>query len=300
MFLAVAAGIGDVQLIKTEDDGEAYYRGDDMQLPDYRVVASNGEQLLVEVKTHQLGTNFRDPIKFSDRYVKRLLAYARCTGPELVFAVYWEEPGVWTLNRLRAFEEGKSGVRQWSMTFVRAVATNEMAVLGDVTVATLAPIRLRLLFDPSRSDPMPMEGEKKIRTFISSVQLLSQNRPLDGLAAQIAWQLLWYGKWDRVEQDVHHEGDRLLWIDEIFGPPEWTESECEPNSPIMVGALSEMISRAYLRGAQTTIHTTATDEALSPGYMGSFIPRDFVNLKLSIPLYRFELQPNYDLNTEAT
>jgi hypothetical protein len=53
MFRAVLVALGTFQLLVEEDEGQIYYEDAQgpVKLPDYRVVDSDGHQLLVEVKT---------------------------------------------------------------------------------------------------------------------------------------------------------------------------------------------------------------------------------------------------------
>jgi hypothetical protein len=294
LFVSVVAGIGKVRLIKAEDCGDLYFTGDDVGVPDFRIVTEDANQLLVEVKVVPRDGTFNAQLKMSDTYVQRLVRYATHVGAELCFAIFWEGIGAWTLNRLKAFVPGSIGTQRWSIKYPRALATSEMALLGDCTVATRAPLRFRVLLDPDKSDPMPPGSLGKFTVTLKGLQLLSQERPLRGLAAQIAWRLLWYGGWDEVEQESHYEADRLLWVDHVIGPPGWDEEPPEADQPVFVASLSAMISNAYLRGAKHTIHSTTKGGVLEPGYMGNFIPSDFLSLKLDLPLYLFRFEPNYD------
>lgn len=89
VFLAVVTGIGRVQLIKSEDEGELYYAGADIRIPDYRVVLNDGASLLVEVKALSMET-IEDRFKLSDSAVQQLRRYAELMKTELRFALYWD------------------------------------------------------------------------------------------------------------------------------------------------------------------------------------------------------------------
>ncbi|XXX72072.1 hypothetical protein WMF30_30940 [Sorangium sp. So ce134] len=249
LFMAVVSGIGKVQLIKEEDSGELYYTGDDVQVPDFRIVTANSSQLLVEVKVHQLGESPRSQYRLSDRCVRSLRRYSELTGCELRIAIFWEELRTWTLNRLESFIPGASCEKKWAIGFPKAFATNEMASLGDVTVATLAPMRFRVELDPDKSEPVPEGKNGKFTVVVSAVSLLSQDRILSGIAAQIAWKLIWYGKWTEGHRESHYENGRLVWVDHLIVPQEWDDNEVSDTQPMIVGALSEMITNAYLAGA---------------------------------------------------
>lgn len=293
VFQAVVAGIGKVELIKAEDCGEAFFTGDDLKIPDFRIVLRDGSQILVEVKAQSLGDSFDKSLKLSDGYVQKVLRYTSLTRTELRFAIFWEEASRWTLNRLEAFSPGIPGEKQWSISFPRAMATSEMASLGDCTIATRAPLRFRIYVDPDQSDRLSPEGGVT-QIVIAGIQLFSQDTALEGLAAQIAWRLIWYGNWVEVGQDMNTDGDRIFYIEHLIGPPGWDERPPEPYDPVPIGTLSEMISLAYRRGAERTIHTRAEGDVLTPGYMGTFIPPNFPALKLALPLYVFYFQPNFN------
>lgn len=142
IFRSVVTGLGAVQLIKDEDKGDTFYSGDELACPDFRIVLRDGQQMLVDVKRVEVKGNPNASFKLSDRRVQALRRYATLTHARLYFALFWEDMGFWTLNSLDAMEPGSTGERQWSILFVRAFATNEMAILGDRHIATAAPLSL--------------------------------------------------------------------------------------------------------------------------------------------------------------
>lgn len=300
IFLAVVAGLGKVKLIKSEDGADGFFQGDDLATPDFRIVRGDGTQLLVEVKSQKLRGSFRGALKVSDALIQRWKRYCVLTGAPLYFAVFWEELGAWTLNSVDAFHPGAPGRRRWTLNFMRAMATNEMATLGDCAVATTAPLRFRVVLDPTASEPLP-EGGGVLQVTVAGIQLLSQDRVLEGLAARIAWKLMWFGKWVEWHQDHRVEEGKLVWVDHLVGPEMPDGKEPDPEQPSIVGNLSEMVSRAYLMGAKGTVHTTSQSELLSPGWMGGeFIPDDWVDMDLDISIWKFALQPNFDLWPEGS
>lgn len=295
LFQAVVAGIGKVALIKAEDNGEAFFTGDELLIPDFRVVLLDGSQMLVEVKAQRMDNSFDTPLKLSDSVVQKYRRYASLTQASLMIATFWEELSLWTLNRLDAFSPGIAGEKQWSISFRRAMATNEMESLGDCSIATMAPLRIRIIIDPDRSEHLP-SSDDVIQVTIAGIELFSQNTVLRDLSAKIAWRLIWHSGWDEIGKSMQTDEDRLLWVEYVIGPPEWSEQQHDPQEPVIVGAMSEMISRAYLQGAERTIHTNAGGDILMPGYMGNFIPPDFPSLNLELPLYVFRLKPNFSFD----
>jgi hypothetical protein len=289
VFLAVVTGIGKVLLIKAEDDGELYYAGADARPPDYRVVLDDGTSLLVEVKTMSMH-GIQDSFKLGDSAIQQLRRYAELMKTDLRIAIYWDGMRTWTLNRLDAFEPGTAGLKQWSIDFARAFTTNEMSILGDRYIATPAPLVFRVHADPDGTDPLP-DGEGSMRIKIARAELLSGETPLTGKAAQIAWTLLWHGTWVDAGQRTNAEGNRLVWIDHLVAPTddpdEWEGAGCH-----IIGSLSRIITSAYLSGAERTVHTTSESRVLAPGFMGQFIPDDFMTLEL--PLALMEIRANLE------
>jgi hypothetical protein len=298
LFGAVVAGIGAVALIKTEDSGEVYYTGDKVRVPDFRIVTHDGVHLLIEVKS-QKATGFPpEPLKLSNNYVEALQRYAALMNCELRFAVFWEQMGQWTLNRPEAFAAGDTGASRWRLSFWRAMATNEMASLGDYTVGTAAPLKFRVLIDPDKSDAIAPGQYGTFKMAIRGVRILSRVHELSGLSAQIGWRLIQYGTWVEAPPEDHYEDGKLLWIDYPYVPRGWDEMP-EERSGGLIGALSEMISAAYLSGAEGTIHTNASGEVLEPGYMKGFIPENVGELSPQLPIQRITFSPNFDFDEAA-
>jgi hypothetical protein len=296
LFGAVVTALGDVSLLKAEDTGDIFYNGEDLQVPDYRIITRERVQLLVEVKTSSDRKFPPKPMSFSHNYIERLRRYAELAGAELRVAIFWQGTGQWTLSSLAAFSAGSAGEQKWRLSYWRALATNEMATLGDRTIATPPPLRFRVLFNPDKSDHIAPGATGDFTVSVRGIRLLSRSKELSGMSAQIAWKLLWYGTWDELPPEDHYENGRLLWIDYPCAPSGWDENNPDHQGMAPIGGLSEMVSQVYLRSAVGTIHTSATDKALEPGYMREFIPADFVKQQLQIPIAMFTLQPNYEFD----
>lgn len=295
LFRVVIMGIGSVQLLKEEDDGAVAYNGDEVAVPDYRLVLEDGRHLLVEVKRHEIAGDLNREFAISDRRVRALRRYAELTGAELRFAIFWEGLRKWTLCDLRAFTPGQNGERQWRIPFPRAYATNSMRDLGDYLVVIPAPLKLRIVADPSADNPVQdAYGEKQATFTIERVELLADDFILKGVSAKIAWRLLWYGDWHDWPLELKEEAGQLVYVEFPVGPPVADGSTGRLGSH-PVGALSDMISRCYLQGAAATVHTTSRSEVLRPGYMGKeFIPDNWTELSLDMPIAKFHVRPNYD------
>ncbi len=82
MFRAVLVALGDFQLLVEEDEGQLYYDDAEgpVKLPDYRIVGSDGRELLVEVKAvPPKPRRVRHRIPAVE--VHGLLRYGRLTAP---------------------------------------------------------------------------------------------------------------------------------------------------------------------------------------------------------------------------
>jgi len=294
VFLTVVAGIGKVRLIKEEDSGAVFYNGEDLQPPDFRVVKADGGSLLIEVKSVKTDSGLESALRMTDTYVQNLVRYADIIDAPLVFAVFWEGPRLWTLNSLDAFEHGIPNEKKWSLKAERAIKTSRMAELGDYTIATFAPIRVKLVLDASQTTVI--EGNpNKLEGPIAEVQISSRDKVLSGESKQVAWKLLWYGSWGLLDTIVKEaEGETPPAIEMVFGPDVPDQS---PNEMVGIGSISRMISTAFLGSASQTIHAHGADRGLEPGFMGSFIPKDLS--KLDLPLAGLIQQPNYSMDGEV-
>src|SRR5690606_33047217 len=80
MFATIVSNLASVQLLKHEDSGDVYYAGDEqVQVPDYRAVLSDGSQILIEVKNFHEG-DFNKPFRMNPTYVESLRRYAKLVG----------------------------------------------------------------------------------------------------------------------------------------------------------------------------------------------------------------------------
>src|ERR1019366_6203022 len=103
---------------------------------------------------------------------------------DLRTAIFWEQMAMWSLNRLEAFTPGVAGQQRWSIDFAQAIMANEMNLLGDRMIGTVAPLRFSVRLDPTRSEPIPTEGPHT--DTIAGVSTLSHNKVLTGRAANLA------------------------------------------------------------------------------------------------------------------
>ncbi len=289
MFEGMVANLGAVRLIKQEDAGECFYQGDSLQPPDFRIITFVGSQLLVEVKNYYSN----DPMKaFRLRAddVRKIARYSALVGATLKIAIYWSRWNLWTLNRIDTFKQ--SG-KYYSIPFSRAVTASEMALLGDVTVATEVPLTMTLTADQSKTRSVSPDGtvtmEGTSRELRCGGTLIA-----DATEKNILLYLMIYGKWQydggRVQLD---EGGLPSAVVHTVAP----EKRENPHENFeMIGSLSSLYSNLYnsltLEDGKLTRLRVKDPTALAP-----VIPLKFEKKALS--LWRFVNTPDFGAEDET-
>jgi hypothetical protein len=141
MFEAMIVGFGGYRLLKQEDAGSVHPQKT-FEIPDFRIILTNGEQLLIEVKNHYGKDPFKLDVKFRRDYLERMSAYSKLVGCQLRIAIYWSRWGFWTLvdpSDLKPYQN------KLHITMTDAMRVSEMARLGDVTIGTKAPLQFRVI-----------------------------------------------------------------------------------------------------------------------------------------------------------
>jgi hypothetical protein len=237
MFHALVANIGQVQLIKQEDSGECYYQSDArLQIPDFRLVESDGTQMLVETKNHYHADAAR-AFAIRERDLEALSAYASILKTPLKLAVYWARWNTWTLNDLSSLKhEGKYA----TVEFGQAVATSEMSRLGDVTIGTKYPLLLRLR--ASLDKPRSVDPHGKVEMHIAGMELYAAGELIEDESEKlIAFYLMLYGKWGNSGLGGELDGDKPVAILQRFEPEQPTPGQGFE----VIGSLSSMFSTFY-------------------------------------------------------
>ena len=154
MFAYVAAALGRCVVIKEEDAGEIYTSNPTMRAPDFRIVGVDGQEFLVEVKSHR-PRRPSSAYSMTRSYFESLHAYAATFSRPLYFAIYWSQMRVWALvpaEGLRAQGD------RYVLPMADAFKQNEMALLGDVMIGTVPSLTLKLYSDPAKPRSIDAEG----------------------------------------------------------------------------------------------------------------------------------------------
>lgn len=283
MFAYVAGALGHCALIKEEDAGETYALDpDQLVVPDFRIVTKDNVELLIEVKNWRP----KDPLQpylIKRSYFERLQAYGALFGQEVRVAIYWSQFRAWTLLSPRAFELSE---RWYSVSFGDAVQRSEMKTLGDCMIGTRVPIRTRFVTDPEQPRTVGPDGRAActIKTFELYCGESKIERPLE---KQIAWFLIWNGRWPQEEFPAEVVGGELISFEFVFRP----EEETPDQGFEVIGSLSQMISQQFNQLTAPSGTIAQLVPSRDPGKLGILIPSDYKGEAL--PLWRLFISPNY-------
>ena len=198
MFEALLISLGEFELLKGEDGGRLF-PDDRYRVPDFRTVLKDGSHWLIEVKN----VYEREPLEqrrrlFTGPYLELLTAYADATGAQLKIAVYWARWSIWTLvspDRLTGPDGGLD------LDMVTAMRVNELSRLGDRTIGTRSPLRLRLTMDEGRTSRIAADGE--VTFVIGGVQIFCADKEIVEPAEQeIVSVFMQYGRWRADEPEA--------------------------------------------------------------------------------------------------
>jgi hypothetical protein len=161
LFEAIVASLGAVRLLKLEDVGDVFYRGDELKPPDFRIVTVQGERIFVEVKSfYQKNASSDYRIRRND--LDQLYHYVDVVGDgSLKYAIYWSRWNRWTLVDPSRFSSDSGAHLQLSIA--EAIAANEMGSLGDRIIATEWPLALTLYSDAAKSRCITAGGLRRRR-----------------------------------------------------------------------------------------------------------------------------------------
>jgi len=282
MFAHVMAELGKCELIIEEDSGGFFSAHEDLRRPDFRVHLRGGDQVLVEVKNFHKNASFA-PYRIKASYMESLQRYADILGLPLYFAVYWSRWNLWTLTRSDAFDLG-DGKHQVNMG--DAMKRNEMAMLGDCSIGTVPPLSLRVFSAPGFPRPLEKEGQFVFKVGRACL-CAGDNEITDEVEQKIAWFLMLYGSWNRIEQPAHMVDGRIDYFDIEVSPQEPSGDQAFR----LVGFMSQMLSTRYNQFTADAEGVSRLTPNSQPTQMGGFIPEGYKGKAL--PIWHFTQLPNY-------
>jgi hypothetical protein len=282
MFAAMVLSLGQYELLNREDSG-ATHPSDQFQAPDFRVVLNDDAQWLVEVKNFYDAEPGQQVFTVKEDYLQRLQRYADAMQCPLKLAIYWARWRFWSLLDPNDLQP-QNGKRTIAMP--EAMRLSQMAALGDRTIGTTPPLKLRLNVDTSK--PRHVEADGQVRFTIADGALYSgEKRITDPAEQKIAWMLVELGEWECGDPTAHISAGQLDAIE--F---EWTpEEQLNPGEKFeLIGTLSTMFAPHY--GARTLDQqkVVQTEIDMVPDWFMPLVAAD--PKSMSLPLWRFVLQPN--------
>lgn len=278
MFEYVAASLGKCQLVKSEDAGALHSDNPDIKVPDFRLLLQDEGQLLVEAKNFYQKSPFQ-PFRMKPEYLNGLIKYANLFKADVRIAVYWTRWTTWTLVSPEAFVVTSKGC---ILGLEDALKATEMARLGDVHLATIPPLKFRILSDPTSDRTIDPSGQVQFR--IGGIELYCGTTRIDEpLEQSIALFIMLYGSWPSELGVAITEGDQLIAFDIVSQPDEPAEEQ--PFS--LIGSMSSMVSRRFLSMTTSSGHVQRLAPKSLESDLGIRIPDNYKGKAL--PLWRFIL-----------
>jgi hypothetical protein len=153
-------------------------------------------------------------------------------------------------------------------------------------VGTRAPITIRFVVDDARSQPIDAEGSANV--FFARVETLSGDVLVsDPDDQQLAHPFLEYGEWRETGPHYVVEGDRLRAVEFRYGPEEPSDQGFD-----FIGTLSRMFARYFAQVTMRDGKVVQLNAPQKPAWFAPIIRRE--RRSDSLPLWTFEMQPNYD------
>ncbi|MDX0481437.1 hypothetical protein GOD90_20390 [Sinorhizobium medicae] len=211
-----------------------------------------------------------------------LAEYAALSGLPIKIAVYFSSMNTWTLLSREAFT--RKGTKM-VVDFSTAIARNEMASLGERTIATLPELAIELRTSPQEAEVPDEGGEVSFMT--REIGIYCGGREIvNKTAKDVAFYLIRYGRWPEKEKTAQFEGKKVISLRTVFAPEEPEENQGFD----VVGSLSQMISTAYQELTVKDGAVASLDVKQDPAFFRLAIPEDFKDDNL--PLWQFILVPN--------
>ena len=280
LFAYVVGALGSAKLVKQEDAGNLFTATTEIEMPDYRIVLKNDEQILVEVKN--FGSN--DPHKkfvIKKEYYKKLENYSNIMGVPLYFSVYFRLFNHWVLLPIRAFDEEED---QYAIDFLQSISRSEMSKIGDCILATTPDLELRLLTDEDSAQEISNDKAGKV-IFTPKVSRIYCNNKLlaTKLENELASYLMKYSTWKETKQELIIEKGKLYSVRFIYSA-EKNEGELFAN----LGWRSSMISEVFKTLTIKDDKVIATESFLNPSEFSIQIPEDYEEKFNDLPLWIFK------------
>ncbi|MBJ9972750.1 hypothetical protein I8254_17275 [Providencia rettgeri] len=286
-FGQVVAGLHGCRLIKTEDIGDVIYDDDEIKLPDYRLILKDGRQVFVEVKNCN-HSNPKASYFLTKNYVEKLQRYSEINQIPLFFAIYYRCLRMWTLLPVTSFIERKT---KYETCALHSLGNSEMAMLGDVMIATKPPLIIELVADNTQE--ISINDDNYAHFVCGDVKMYCDGEEIiDHNEKNIAFYLMRFGQWECGEPEaVMTQSNTLQSVRYSFVPQ--SMEGFEKNGFSILGNLSSMITEAFNEHTVYEQEVTAITSGAEPDVFSVKIPVDYKGSVLGLWRFPFEANPDF-------
>ncbi|MNY93249.1 hypothetical protein D3C78_96580 [compost metagenome] len=286
LFAYVAGALGTVKLVKQEDAGNLFTANLDVEMPDYRIILNNNEQILVEVKSF----NSKDPHKkfeLQKKYFRKLKNYSDLMNITLYIAVYFRLFNHWVLLPIQAFNEESD---KYTIDFIQAMARSEMSKIGDCMLATTPDIEIRILTDEENAHQLPTDKRNKVNFLPKKTEIYCNRKKLNTeLESQLAIYFMRYSSWEEKIHELIIENNKVYGVRFVYSG-ETHDGQLYAH----LGYRSSMISEFFKTLTIKDDKVIATESFLNPSEFSIQIPDDYEEKYNDLPLWIFIPLPNYE------
>jgi hypothetical protein len=283
--------LGDFSLLTDEDKGEPYF--DDgagaAKPPDFQVIDSDGQPLLIEVKNVSPGRPLA-PHRMRATEVEALQRYGELMRAPVAVAHYWSAWNRWTLVRLQRL--ARRGTK-YEIRAATAMKHDMLPRFGDAMVGVEPPLRLTYTVSRAEQPPVP-GGTPTLR--IDDIQVAAGGVDLtDSQEREIALFFLLFGDWPVETSHIHDDDGGLLGIEIISTPSEEVLEQVGRQGFAVVGSLSSMYAARYnalTLGPDGDVRELRDEP--DPGQLSGLVPGDYWDLPdrdLNVWMLRVDSEP---------
>lgn len=265
MFASVVASLNKVEMIKKEDGGCVFYRNDNIEIPDYKIILNSGKQMFVEVKNCYL-KKFRDDFRLKNEYLSNLSKYADLMHTDLKIAIYWAKFKYWTLVSKEDFsKEGNYS----TISFPQAMKQNKMSILGDMWIGTTPPLSIKLY---AGQNNQITKGNNLFEITIENVELNCDGKLITkDNEIEMAFKLILFGDWEEEIIPVLNNTNQIEHIEFRVNPIEKNQEQ----GFNMIGTLSSIISKQYMLNTIPNGQVERFSSNIAPEKLSFTVPEDY-------------------------
>ncbi|ENW81273.1 hypothetical protein F909_02564 [Acinetobacter sp. ANC 3929] len=286
LFAYVAGALGSVKLVKQEDAGNLFTANSEIEMPDYRIILNDNEQILVEVKSFN-NQDLHKKFELQKKYFNKLKNYADVMNVKLYISVYFRLFNHWVLLPIEAFNDEDT---KYTIDFTQAMARSEMYKIGDCMLATTPDIEIRILTDEENAHQLPSDNSNKVLFLPKKTEIFCNGKMLNTeLESQLAFYFMRYSSWRESVHDLIIKNNKVYGVRFVY-----TSEKHDGQLFANLGWRSSMISEFFKTLTIKDDKVIATESFLNPSEFSVQIPDDYAENYNDLPLWIFIQEPNYE------